>query len=141
MLLHNVDSQLFEYIYPSKSTAMKYFIILFFCVLSLMTVSAQNAQKETPKPDKTKKLITAEVSCGQCQFGLAGKTCDLAIRMNGKAYFVDGTTIDSHGDAHASDGFCNAVRKAEVQGELVNDRFKSTYMKLLPETPKPKKEK
>jgi len=106
-----------------------------------MAVSAQNAPKETPKPDKTKKLLTAEVACGQCQFGLSGKTCDLAIRLNGKAYFVDGTTIDSHGDAHASDGFCNAVRKAEVQGELVNDRFKSTYMKLLPETPKSKKEK
>ena len=31
----------------------------------------------------------------------------------------------------AEDGFCNAVRKAEVQGEIVNDRFKVTYFKLL----------
>ncbi len=120
---------------------MKYFISIFFCLFSIMAVSAQNASKESIKPNKTKKLLTAEVSCGQCQFGMPGKTCDLAIRINGKAYFVDGTTIDSHGDAHANDGFCNAVRKAEVQGELVNDRFKSTYMKLLPETPKTKKEK
>jgi len=27
--------------------------------------------------------------------------------------------------------FCNAVRKAEVQGEIVNDRYKVTYFKLL----------
>jgi len=39
--------------------------------------------------------------------------------------------IDSHGDAHAKDGFCNSIRKAEVQGEIINDRFKVTYFKLL----------
>jgi hypothetical protein len=48
-----------------------------------------------------------------------------------KSYFVDGTDIDSHGDAHAKDGFCNTVRKAEVQGEIVNDRFKVTYFKVV----------
>ncbi len=73
-----------------------------------------------------------EASCGECQFGLEGKSCDLAVRIDGKSYFVDGTTIDEHGDAHAKDGFCKAVRKAEVQGEIVNNRFKATYFKLLP---------
>ena len=75
----------------------------------------------------------AEVGCGQCQLGLPGKTCDLAIRINGKAYFVTGTDIDAHGDAHASDGFCNAVRKARVQGKLVNNRFKANYLELIAE--------
>jgi hypothetical protein len=36
---------------------------------------------------------------------MEGKACDLAVRIDGKAYFVDGTSIDSHGDAHAADGF------------------------------------
>jgi hypothetical protein len=77
-----------------------------------------------------------ETACGECQFKLAGKGCDLAVRIDDKSYFVDGTDIDSHGDAHAKDGFCNAVRKAEVQGEIVNDRFKVTYFKLLKSTEK-----
>ncbi|MEI9943503.1 MAG: DUF6370 family protein [Chitinophagaceae bacterium] len=84
------------------------------------------------KPDPAKKLQVVETACGECRFGLKGKSCDLAVRINGKAYFVDGTDIDSHGDAHAKDGFCNSVRKAEVQGEVLNDRFKVTYFKLLP---------
>jgi hypothetical protein len=36
---------------------------------------------------------------------LKGYACDLAVRIDGKTYFVDGTSIDSHGDAHAEDGF------------------------------------
>ena len=74
-----------------------------------------------------------DASCGKCKFGLAGKTCDLAVRIDGKAYYADGAGIDNFGDAHAKDGFCNAIRKAEVQGELVDDRFKITYIKILPE--------
>lgn len=92
------------------------------------------AQKSDPKvstPDPGKKIQVVETACGQCQFKLAGKGCDLAVRINGKSYFVEGTDIDSHGDAHAKDGFCNAIRKAEVQGEVVNDRFKVGYFKLL----------
>jgi hypothetical protein len=97
------------------------------------------AQKSDPKvstPDPKKKIQVVETACGQCQFKLEGKGCDLAVRMEGKSYFVDGTDIDSHGDAHAKDGFCNAVRKAEVQGELANDRFKVTYFKLFKQEPK-----
>ena len=60
----------------------------------------------------------------------------MAVRIDGKAYYVDGTDIDSFGDAHADDGMCNAIRKAEVQGELVNNRFKISYIKLLPEVKK-----
>ena len=91
-------------------------------------------QKSDPKvsvPDSNKKIQIVEAACGECQFKLEGKGCNLAVRIDNKAYFVDGTAIDSHGDAHAKDGFCNAVRKAEVQGQLVNDRFKVTYFKLL----------
>ena len=56
--------------------------------------------------------------------------------MNGKSYFAEGTTIDEHGDAHAKDGFCEAIRKAEVQGEVINNRFKVTYFKLVKPEPK-----
>ena len=91
----------------------------------------QKSDSTVSVPDPNKKTLIVETACGQCQFKLEGKGCDLAVRIDNKSYFVDGTDIDSHGDAHAKDGFCNAVRKAEVQGEVVKDRFKVTYFKLL----------
>jgi Family of unknown function (DUF6370) len=108
--------------------------VFFLLFLSLFKLSAfsQGNKIKTSLPDSTKKIQIVEAACGECQFGLPGKSCDLAVRINGKAYFVDGTGIDSHGDAHAKDGFCNAVRKAEVQGEIVKNRFKATYFKLIP---------
>lgn len=104
------------------------------CTICCFIVSVTFGQKTDPKvsvPDTTKRLQIVEAACGECQFKLEGKGCNLAVRIDNKAWFVDGTDIDSHGDAHAKDGFCNAVRKAEVQGQIVNDRFKVTYFKLL----------
>lgn len=111
---------------------MKILITLMVCSFYMMNSAAQNTPAKISQPDSTKKIQPVEASCGQCQFGLKAKGCDLAVRMEGKAYFVDGTTIDEHGDAHAKDGFCETVRKAEVQGEIVNNRFKATYFKVLP---------
>lgn len=94
-------------------------VILFISI----TISAQE------KP----KVQIVEASCGQCQFGMKGKKgCDLAVRIDGKSYFVDGTKLDDHGDAHAEDGFCSAVRKAEVVGEVKDNKFVVSYFKLLP---------
>jgi hypothetical protein len=64
---------------------------------------------------------------------MKGNSCDLAIRIDGKSYFVDGTKIDEHGDAHAKDGFCNAIRKASVTGKIENNRFKTTSFTLIKE--------
>lgn len=96
-----------------------------FSTLFLLVCLAVTAQ------DKTKVQVV-EVSCGQCQFGMKANGCDLAVRLDGKTYFLDGTKIDEHGDAHAEDGFCNAVRQAEVIGEVKDGRFVATYFKLLP---------
>lgn len=83
------------------------------------------------KKEQPKKQIV-EASCGQCQFKMEGNSCELAVRINGKPYFVEGASIDSHGDAHANDGFCTTIRKAEVEGIIVDNRFKVTFFKLLP---------
>ena len=83
-------------------------------------------------PDSTVKINMVEVSCGQCKFKMEGSGCDLAVRIDGKSYFVDNTTIDQHGDAHAKDGFCESIRKAEIQGKIVDNRYKVSYFKLLP---------
>jgi hypothetical protein len=110
---------------------MKTIFTLVSCSFFVLTSIAQNSGAKTDKPDSTKKIQIVEAACGECQFGLPGKSCDLAVRINGQSYFVDGTDIDSHGDAHAKDGFCKAIRKAEVQGEVIDNRFKVTYFKLL----------
>ena len=100
--------------------------ILYLALLFSATLASAQDKKETPKPQ------IVEASCGQCQFGMEGHGCELAVRIDGKSYFVDGSSIDSHCDAHASDGFCAAIRKAEVTGKVVNNRFKATSFKLLP---------
>jgi hypothetical protein len=110
---------------------MKSFLLIIFFSLLAVTAIAQNTAVKEARPDSTRKILIVEASCGQCQFHMAGKGCDLAVRMNGKSYYVDGTSIDEHGDAHAKDGFCEAIRKAKVQGEIVNNRFKATYFKLI----------
>lgn len=109
---------------------MKKIITLAFCIILVLMAGAQSPATRTSVPDSTKKIQIVEASCGECQFHLAGKGCDLAVRIDGKSYFVDGTSIDEHGDAHAKDGFCEAIRNAEVQGEVINNRFKATYFKL-----------
>jgi hypothetical protein len=81
--------------------------------------------------DPTRKTMLAEASCGLCQFGMSVDDCKLAVRIKGKAYEVDGAGIDDFGDAHAADGFCQAVRRVQVQGTVVNDRFRVTWLKLL----------
>lgn len=111
---------------------MRSIFSLLICVLFIQFANAQISKTTISKPDPAKKTEQAEVSCGQCKFHLKGKSCDLAVRIDGKAYFVDGAHIDEFGDAHGKMGFCNAIRKAEVQGTVVNDRFVVTYLRLLP---------
>ncbi|HEX8331221.1 MAG TPA: DUF6370 family protein [Segetibacter sp.] len=119
---------------------MKLLLSTLFIFLFSFSVIAQDKVAKKAVPDASKKVLLVEASCGQCKLGLPGKNCDLAIRLNGKAYFVDGTKIDDHGDAHAKDGFCEAIRMAKVQGEIKDDRFKATYFKLVAENTKKEKE-
>jgi len=100
---------------------------LFFIAFVLVNTTLIAQEKKELKPQ------TVEVSCGQCQFEMTEKKgCDLAVRIDGKSYFVEGTKIDEHGDAHAHDGFCTTIRKAEVVGEIKGNKFVVSHFKLLP---------
>ncbi len=112
---------------------MKTLIIFLLFILSAPFSFCQETHAKVNLPDSTKKMHIVEASCGSCKLGLPGKSCDLAVRINGSSFYVDGANIDSFGDAHAYDGFCNAIRKAEVQGEVKEGRFIASYFKLLPE--------
>jgi hypothetical protein len=103
-----------------------------FILLFIIPMSSIFSQDSTfAKIDPSKKVSIVEASCGQCQFKMLGKGCTLAVRIKGKAYFVDKAHIDGFGDAHAKMGFCNAIRKAKVQGEIVDNKFVPIYFKLI----------
>ncbi len=107
--------------------------ILFYFTFSLICYNAFSQDSTFTKLDPAKKVLNVEAACGQCQFKMPGKGCALAIKIKGKAYFVDKAGIDDFGDAHADEGFCNAVRKAQVQGKVVNNKFVPSYFKILPQ--------
>lgn len=103
-------------------------------ILSLVLIIGQAQAQSERKMATPEKPQVVEASCGQCKFGMTDKKgCDLAVRIDGKPYFVTGTSIDKHGDAHADDGFCNSIRKAAVTGAIVEGKYVATSFKLLPE--------
>lgn len=97
---------------------------LLFLSIFLFTLSCSN--------NKEIKQV-AEISCGQCQFELDSEDgCSLAVKVDDKAYFVDGFNIDDFGDAHDKHtGFCEVIRKATITGVVENNRFKASSIKLV----------
>jgi len=76
---------------------------------------------------------TYDVSCGICNMAMTGDECALAIRIDGKEYYVEGSAIDEHGDAHADDGLCTVVRKAKVKGVIKKGVFVAESIELIKE--------
>jgi len=111
---------------------MKSIIVTILFLFTSFLAYSQVAKTTDKKPDPKKELRTVEASCGECNFGLLGDNCDLAVKIEGKPYFVDGVSITEFGHPHNKNGFCVAVRQAQVQGEVVDGRFKASYFKLLP---------
>jgi len=65
-----------------------------------------------------------QASCGMCNFSMKSqKECSLAIQIGEKSYLVHGTKMSELGDPHAKDGMCNAVRVANVVGNIKDDVF------------------
>lgn len=99
-------------------------LLTLVCLFAAFAIQAQ---------DKKIEKQTVEASCGQCKLGMAGKKgCDLAVRIDNKNYFVEGADMNQFGDAHGQDGMCNAIRKAEVSGEIKGDKFIASSFKVLP---------
>jgi hypothetical protein len=55
-------------------------------LFSILFVNAQDKKR-------TIKISIVEAACGQCQFEMEGYGCELAVRIDGKPYFVDGTPL------------------------------------------------
>lgn len=110
---------------------MKKIILLMAFMVSILNSQAQDTTKKKLVFNPKNPTYEVEATCGNCMYKMEGKGCHLAIKLNGKNYFVDGTGIDDHGDAHDAEGFCNAIKKAKVQGEIVGDRFKVSFFELI----------
>ena len=105
---------------------------LLFLASALGPAGCDAAGVEPASLDVVMVQREVEASCGQCQFGMPGSGCTLAIRFDGQGYYVDGSDIDDHGDAHGTDGLCNAIRNATVSGRVTSGRFKAERFALAP---------
>lgn len=107
--------------------------IAFLVTLGAACGSPRDPRPEPPNPARTGAFEgVVDASCAGCRLGLATGGCDLAVRIDGRVLLVEGTGIDEHGDAHAADGFCNAIRRARVRGRIEGDRFVADSFELLP---------
>lgn len=102
---------------------MNWKLILFVILLSSCATS------------KTDKQIEGiyDVSCGKCNFEMTGDECDIAVEINGKHYYIEGSEIDDHGDEHAADGLCSTTRKAHVKGQIKFGVFIAESVVLIKE--------
>lgn len=98
------------------------------CLLALMLASCATR----PATFTLLQPTVVEAACGECKFGLKGDDCDLAIRVNGHSYFVEGVNPDFLGNAHATNGICETIRQALVTGAVKEGRFVATSFERLP---------
>ena len=101
---------------------MKYLFILTTALLTSCGVA-------TKTPDKISTIVQA--SCGTCNFEMTSDACELAIELNGKHYFVEGSSIDEHGDAHSEKGLCSLIRDAQVIGQVKHGVFVAEKFELI----------
>jgi hypothetical protein len=110
----------------------KYVLSLFFAIgfTSFAMMAQTDERVKTQEEVKTTQMV--EASCATCNFGLEGNGCSLAVKVDGKSYPVSGVDFHAIGDAHAEHGLCNAVRVAEIDGEIKDGVFLASSFNLMP---------
>ena len=121
-----------------NENSMKKIIYSLFITFLLIIDISISAQQFSPDTHGMRVNLIVDASCAKCQFDKNDDECLLAVEINSEIYYVDGTTIDDHGDAHGSDGFCNTVRKAHVEGVIDGNKFLLEKFSLLKYRPKKK---
>jgi hypothetical protein len=105
------------------------------------TVTSMKEAKHFPiteeadhEPHASANTITnqlVETGCAGCIYQMSGATgCELAVKIDGKAYKVTGANIDAH-------QFCTKAKTALVSGRIEGDRFIATKFEVQAPGAKP----
>ncbi|MCH2228884.1 MAG: DUF6370 family protein [Crocinitomicaceae bacterium] len=76
--------------------------------------------------------LIAKASCGTCNFDMTNDECELAVEIDKKHYFVEGSSVDGHGDAHSATGLCSTIRDAKIIGKVRHGVFVAESFQLIP---------
>ncbi len=99
--------------------------MLVFGGLALGLVACTGASTQQSS-DHHASAMTVEVGCASCIYEMEGvEDCELAARIDGKAYLVDLEGFDAH-----SAGLCAGAKTAVVTGAIEGDRFHATSLEL-----------
>ena len=72
------------------------------------------------------EAMTYEVGCGGCIFEMAdAEGCKAAVKVDGKAYWIDGVKISAH-----NIGLCSGSAEADMAGEVKDGKFIATSFAL-----------
>ena len=91
------------------------------------TTDEETAVVEEVKEEATEQL--AEIGCALCQMGLDCESCQLAVKIEDKTYFVEGFEMD----AEAEHELCSVIKKAKVKGQVAENRFKAENIEFIEE--------
>lgn len=131
--MHLIQLHLLSVKLNAMTFNIKACLLVLISILTVGFFSISAAQSKVNSIVVSDSLYHAEVSCGTCMFKMKGSGCDLAVKINGHCYVVKGAGIDDYGDAHAADGFCNAIRKAKVWGSFKEEVFVARKIELIKE--------
>ena len=103
-------------------------------VASMLFVACGNSSEEGPVSDPQELVArTVEAGCAMCIYEMEGvEKCTLAVKVDGQPYYVTGSTIFDHGDAHAADGICMTAREAVVDGKIEDGKVVATRLEFKP---------
>ncbi len=105
-------------------------------VASMLLIACGTSSDEGPASDAQELLArTAEAGCAMCIYEMEGaESCALAVKVDGRPYYVTGSTIFDHGDPHAADGLCKTGREAVIDGKIEGGRVVATKIEIKPTT-------
>ena len=102
---------------------MKKFLLL-FVLFSSFSVFAQK---------KVENLIT-DAGCGMCMFKKKNtEGCAMAVKIDNKIYTVEGIDKKHFGPMHSENGYCKALKKARITGEIRKEKFYATKFEYVNE--------
>ena len=82
-----------------------------------------------PKSVNIEGLVIA--SCNKCNLGKkSNRKCSMGIKIGNKVLALENDVHD-HKSAHSTDGICNALRIAYIDGKVTKNQVKASVFELI----------